>query len=712
MQIIQTIRDKGAAIVIAVIALSLIGFILMDAKPGSNGGIFSSSSTTVGKVNSESIELNDFNRRTNFIAAQEEKNGQQVTSMRTYQLRDQMWNQMVAEKIFYAETEKLGIELTSRELSAILLSNDPSNPLMQKQELLDETSRQLDMGKVQKYLAENLKNAKGDKGAEADAEIVEPLKLTTAVAKYSGLLNASAYYPAWMQKKDAAETKNFALISYVTVPFNDISDSTVKVSDQEINDYVAKHKDLFKQEAGRMISYVGFSQQPSREDSNRVRTMVEDLKAPFAADSNAGSFVTKNASAIEFDDNFKTKDKFAGVANFDSLVAAPQGSIYGPYTDAKNYVLAKVIASKPIPDSVRARHILLQTYNPQTKEQMMPDTTAKKLADSILAAVNGGADFAALAAKYSMDQGSGAKGGDVGTFGHSMMVPEFETFAFTKPVGSKDVVRTVFGYHVIEVMEQKAFKPGYKIAFLAKEIMPTDATINKASLDATKASAEKDAKGLAAYAQKNGYSLTQVPTIVKENDFSVGGLQDARQLVRWVFDAKKGAVSEPFNMGDQFVVAVVDKIQEEGVQDAETARSGSEVIIRNEKKAKIIMDKLGNNPTLEAAAAAYNKQVLQAGADSSITMAGKIINGLGIEPKVIGASFDKEFQTKVSPSFAGNTGVFVIKVNSIQSKPADTPEMAAQQLSAKLAALRNETNNWYEGLKKLADIKDKRSKYF
>jgi len=151
---------------------------------------------------------------------------------------------------------------------------------------------------------------------------------------------------------------------------------------------------------------------------------------------------------------------------------------------------------------------------------------------------------------------------------------------------------------------------------------------------------------------------------------------------------------------------------EEGVQDVKAARPGCEVIVRNRKKSEVIIKKLGNAPTLESAAAAYNKSIQQAGADSSITMASQIINGLGMEQKVIGASFNKDYQAKVSPPISGTSGVYVIKVSSVQAKPADTPEVAAKQITAKLGTLRGEIGNWYEGLKKQASIKDNRSKYY
>ncbi|MBP9097453.1 MAG: peptidylprolyl isomerase [Ferruginibacter sp.] len=709
MQIIQSIRDKGAAIVIIVISLSLIGFILMDSRQGGNS-LFGSTSTNVGKVNGENIELAYFNKRVKQTEdLQEQRTGQRSSGTQTYQTREQMWNQIVAEKIFFAETEKLGIDFTSKELSAVLLSNDQNNPLLQEQGMKDPVTGKLDVTKAQTALS-NIKKFKGEQLDAVNAQIVEPLKLTSIVSKYTGLLNAAVYYPGWMKDRDNTESKNFSQISFVNIPYSEISDSTVKVTDEEINEYVKKHKDLFKQEAGRIISYATFSQLPNQADSNRTKAMVSELIAPFAADSNAKVFVARNTSAIDFDDKFKPKSKY-NIAVIDSIVSQGIGTVYGPFVDKGNIVISKMLGISQLPDSVKARHILIPVNDPQTGQPVNADSTAKKLADSIYNAILSGADFASLALKYSSD-GSKDKGGDLGTYGYGAMVPEFNDFTFENPVGSKKVVQTQFGYHVIEIMNQKDFKPAYKIAFIAKEIMASDITINNASLEATKASAEKNKEALVKYLAKSGVHLTEVPTAVKENDFSVGALQDARQLVRWVFEAKKGDVSEPFSIGDQFIVATVEKELSEGVQDAATARPGAEAIIRNRKKAEIIIKKLGSNPTLESAAAAYNKTIQMAGADSTLTMSSQIINGLGVEAKVIGASFNKDYQTKVSPAIAGTSGVYLIKINGIQSKPADTPEVAAQQISSKVNTMRGSIGNWYEGLKKQASIKDNRSEFY
>lgn len=710
MQIIQTIRDKGAAVVIAVIALSLIGFLLMDANSGSNK-FFSSLSRNIGKVNGEVIEAKEFEKRfkiaDDMARQQSQRTGQTPNADQT---REQVWNQIVAERVFYKEAQKLGIDFTSKELTAILTSNDPSNPFLQDQSMIDPATGRLDVTKISQALTD-IKKAKGERRDAIDAQLLEPQKLTSISSKYFSLLNASAYYPGWMKEKDSVEAKNFANISYVAVPFNVITDSTVKVTDSEIESYIAKHKNQFKQEAGRLISYVAFSQLPSSADSAKTKDIISSLKQGLITETNTKNFIARNISAIEFDSNYLPKSRITSVA-IDSITKLNTGSVYGPYVDGGNYVLAKLLGGKTLPDSVKARHILIPTVDAQTGQPITEDSVAKNRADSIYNVIKAGGDFAKLAVQFSSD-GSKDMGGDLGTFGYGAMVPEFNDFCFNKPVGSKGVVRTQFGYHVIDITNQKGNSPAYKIAFMAKEILPSDVTINNANLNATKLSAQKNNKEFESYIAKNGLQKISWPTIIKENDYTVGQLQDARPLVSWAFDAKKGDVSEPFNIGDQFVVATVEKVQGEGTQDAKTARPMVENIIRNQKKAETIIKKLGTNPSLESAASSYNQQVQTAGADSSITFISQIIPNVGPEPKIIGASFNKDYLTKVSPPIEGSNGVYVIKVNSIGTKAVLNTEAAAEQQTQQTTTLRNQVAaGWFEGLKNQATIKDNRSKYF
>ena len=273
-----------------------------------------------------------------------------------------------------------------------------------------------------------------------------------------------------------------------------------------------------------------------------------------------------------------------------------------------------------------------------------PDSTAHKLADSIETAIKGGANFDSLEAKYTTDQAAHKDKGvmtfDLTTIQGEGFAKEFGDFLLNEKGETKKVVKTQFGWHYIEIFDKKNLGPAYKVAYMAKEIAPSDETINDANAAATKLSGQaRDKQAFDKYVAQNGLKEISVPNVIKENDFQLGGLQDARQIVKWAFDAKEGEVSEPFSMKDDFIVAVVDRKIREGTPDVKTARPMVESIIRNMKKADEIKKKLNNPSTLEAAAKAYNLQVLNTGADSTLTFDAQLINGVGNEPKVAGACF-------------------------------------------------------------------------
>jgi peptidyl-prolyl cis-trans isomerase D len=640
MQIIQNIREKGSAIVIGVIALSLIGFIMMDSRSANNR---SGSNSSIGKINGETIDNKDFAEK---VKQMEDQRGGRSSGTDLYQMRQSAWEQIVTEKVLNSEFEKLGLIFSPKELSSILFSEDAPQTL--KQAFTDKATGQYDIEKARQWWIQ-AKKAKGEQRDAIETQIVEPLILQTLATKYSSLIAASAYYPTWMQEKENADNNTFANISYVAVPYNTISDSTIKVSDQDLEDYMSKHANIYKQDGGRLISYVSFNANPNSTDTIKTLEYVNNLKASFVADTNAKAFVARNMSAINFDDSYSPKTKLT-MSQKDSITALANGAVFGPYLDGANFVLAKMIGSRQLPDSVKCRHILIATKNPQTGEQTLSDSIAKKRIDSIETAIKGGADFNKLVLQYSNDPGSKDKKGeyDFSSSQFSNLAKEFAETIFYGTTGDKKVVKTDFGYHYIEVLSQKNFEPAYKIAYEAKEILPSDETINQASAQATKLSGEaRDMKALDAYVAKNGLRKIDIPVLVKENDYQLGALPDARQLIKWAFDAKQGEVSEAFNLNDQFVVAAVEKIQPEGLPDARTARPMVELTVRNKKKAEEISKKLGATPTLESAAAAYNVQIGSAGADSTITFSAQIINGVGQEPKVIGAAFNKAFQTKV-----------------------------------------------------------------
>ena len=142
MQIIQNIREKGTAIVIGVIALSLIGFILMDANLGSSRNSASGSST-IGKINGVAIDTKEYSEKVKLI---EDQYGGRVSGAQTNMIRQNAWDQLVAEKVLMAEFEKLGLSFSPKELSTIMFSEDAPQSL--KQAFTDKTTGQYDISKV------------------------------------------------------------------------------------------------------------------------------------------------------------------------------------------------------------------------------------------------------------------------------------------------------------------------------------------------------------------------------------------------------------------------------------------------------------------------------------------------------------------------------------------------------------------------------------
>ena len=712
MSIIQNIRDKGTVIVIGVISLSLIGFLLMDARSGAAKGLFGGGdSKTIGIVNGKDIGIDEFNAKVKDAEAQYPNTNGGVRQ----QIMQSVWDQMVAEKIVATEFDKLGLAFTPKEMSTIMFSDEAPQQL--KQAFTDPQTGQYDVAKAQQWWAQTRKSKNEEQRQALNSQIIEPMRLNSLYTKYTSMIAGSIYTPSWMTAKENEDDNSFANISYVAIPYSVISDSAIKVTDDDIEKYLEKNKLKYKQEAGRMMSYVTFSASPDAKDSSGVRNLIEGLKPSFAADTNAKTFLARNTTAINFFDGYALKSKMQ-MPDKDSIINLPEGKVFGPYLDAGNYVLAKKLSTKLLPDSIKCRHILLGTNNPQTGAVIMPDSVAKQKIDSIEAAIKTGADFTTLEEKYSTDEAAKKDKGvmtfDIATIQSENFAKEFGDFLLNEKGETKKVVKTQFGWHYIEILEKKNPQPAYKVAYLAKEIIPSDETINAANAAATKLSGQsRDLKAFDQYVKQNGLTKIDVPAVVKENDAQLGGLQDARPIVKWAFDAKEGEVSEPFSVSNQFVVAVVTKKVKEGLPDVKTVRPLVESLVRNKKKADEIIKKLEKNSSPEAAAAAYQKQVLTTGADSTLTFNAVIINGVGNEPKVAGAAFNKDYQTKVSPPIAGNTGVFVIKVNSISTKPPAPLAVAQQQKNMKQNQLmQSALGKSFEALKKKADIKDKRSKFF
>ncbi|MFZ6025462.1 MAG: SurA N-terminal domain-containing protein [Bacteroidota bacterium] len=695
MSVIQRIRDKGAWIVFAIIALALIAFILQDGV-GRGGSAFSNTSV-IGKVNGEKIERLDFESK---LAMQERMYGAQ--GAQRDQLIGALWMQEVERLVLKQEYNKLGLQVTPKELSDILFG--PNSPL--RQEFTDPNTGEFKVAEARQAFNQIKKSTNKEQVDMINKAYIEPTIEQTLRSKYMALLQGASYVPKWLVEKQQSDNNAIASISYVYFPYASVPDSSVKVTDADIAAYVKKHsKEYQKEEETRTISYVTFNASPSGADTLNTLNQLMSLKEEFATTSDVSAFLTKAGTEFPYYDSYFSKSKMQQ-PNKDSITKTPVGGLYGPYLDGSNFTVAKMISVKNWPDSARVRHILIGTVNPQTQQLLRADSTAKRLADSIETAIKGGADFTALCAKYS-DDGNKNTGGVYDYFPQGQMVIPFNDFCFDKPVGSKGVVKTEFGYHYVEVLGQKNFNPAYKIAYLSKPILASSETISAASTSAAQfASAAKGKKEFNATALKLNLTVLAAAEI-KQNDFNVNGVGQSRQLVRWIYENKNGDVSEPVEVGDRYVVAIIAGINPAGTMSVAEARPLVEGFVRNEKKAKQILDGKFKGNSLEAIASAIGSPVLHA---DSLSFSTPFLPNVGSEPKIVGAAFNKSLQGKTSAPIAGLTGVFAVKVesNSARAGMMDTETIRQTLMQGnRVAVFRG-----VQALRSAAVIKDNRFKFY
>jgi len=692
MSIIQNIRDKGAWIIFTIIVIALVAFVLQDGI-GKQGN---TTKTDLGTVNGVAINKINFEEKLEIQVQNYASQG-----VKREQLIGFLWNQEIDRILYINEQEKLGITIGNKELTDVLFGTE--SPF--KQEFTDPNTGEFKVNDAKQAIAQVKKSKNQEQINQIEKLYIEPSIENRLRNKYQALIVKGLQLPTWMVQKQYNESNSIANIDIIGVPYANISDSTIKVTDDEVASYIKENAAAFQvEEASKSINFVGFSAAPTSTDSTSVLNSITALKADFQAAQDPAVFLNKVGSDLPFYNSF-ISGKSIQIPNKEAIIAAGVGNVYGPYVDGKNYTIAKVIGVKQWPDSASVRHILITTAG-QNGQLVRDDSTAKKLIDSIRFAIAGGASFDAMVLKYSEDAGSKEKGGKYEMFPQAQMVGPFNDFSFDNSVGTKGVVKTDFGYHYIEVLKQTPRSPAYKIAYLSKAILPSSETIGAASAAAAAfATASKDIKSFNQEAVK--LNKQTFPAVgIKSMDYEIPGLGESRSLVRWVYENDLNSVSEPTEIGDSYFVAIITGEEKAGLASVASAKPQVEGILRDQKKATQIKQSFKGN-TMEAIAA--NAKTVVQPADS-INFNYSLIPGIGNEPKLVGAAFNKAFLNKPSAPIAGNAGVFVISVKS-QGAKAATQDLVSFE-SDLLNRTRSVIYRTNIALKKVAKIKDNRMKVY
>jgi len=694
--VIGKIREKSTLLLI-MIGGAMLAFILGDLI-NSGGFLLNGSQTEVGVIAGTGIEGKDFEARVQeAIENYKNQSGQSsVDANTTDQLREQTWNQMVRDIVFGNELDAAGVKVSADELFDMVQGSNPHPQVVQA--FTNPQTGQFEPAQVVAFLKRMETDPDMKKRWLAFEKDIAKLR---RAEKYNNLLKKGLYVTSAEAESDFIAKNQSTNIRFVVKRYSEVPDSTITVSDADIKNYYNQNKSKYEQDASRDVEYVAFRIDPSKDDFEKVRIWAEGIKAEFAAAENDTIFVNRE-SDMRFNARYMPKGQLGGA--IDSIMfAAEKGTVYGPYLEGNLYRMAKLIGVKTAPDSVEARHILIRPETAGSPEK------AKAKADSLKEAISKGADFAALATQFSEDPGSAEKGGELGWFEEGMMVPTFNNACFDGKKGDLVVVQSQFGYHIINVMDQKGNTAKRAVTFVDRAVEPSTKTFQMKYGEAEEFA--RSITSLASFDQEvagRGFNK-RIASNLKENDRVIAGLENARPVIRWAFEAEKEEVSKVFELGNTFVVGVLTAVREEGFASIDDVKEELEAGAKREKKAATFAEQF------EAAKAGdiqsiADKMNLPVEIRENILFSASAITGIGREPAVLGTVDGMEVGD-ISKPIKGEQGVYVVNVESRSDSPALADKRSsAQMMNASLSA--RVDYEVFEALKEKAEIVDNRARFF
>lgn len=715
MAVLNKIRQRSLFLIL-VIAMALFSFVLADLFKNSSG--FSiTSQDVIAEVNGEQIKRADFARSVENMSRQY---GNSRTSMQVMSL---VWDQELRKTLLEGQYEEIGLSVERDQMRDLL-----KNALLSYPEFQNEAGL-FDEDRLNEFIA-NLK-ANPEQTIPMGNMIVDYQAWTNIESNvatsgleqtYFNMVRAGITGTLSEGQMEYKLENDKVDIRYVQIPFTSIADSTITVSKSDISNYVNNHKDEYEVDNSRDIYFVDFPESASAEDEEEIKanlidllegkednattTEVDETREGFRNTTNNTDFLATN-SEIGLFDEFVFQNQLPGVAS-DSIYALNEGETYGPYKDAGYFKISKVIESKQIADSVKVRHILVPFVGGVRADATVTktDEEAKKTADSIHDAIKRGSKFLDLLS-LSSDLVSNANDGEIEFAYGASMAPEFKAFSFENGVGAVDVVRTDFGYHIIEILEQGEKSKAVKVGHLAQRIEPTKRTLDGLFNDMQKFEIAVANTDFREVAKEKGYVVKPVSG-VKELDESIPGLGAQRSIVKWVYEDGVGVGNyKSFNLpGGGHAVVIVTSINKEGVMSNEKASITAIPKIRKEKKADLIISRLTGS-TLDEMASAEGQSVRTA---IGINMKNPTLSGAGREPLVIGTAFGLT-EGATSDVIVGENGVYILEVTKI-TPATDIGNYQANANQVRTARSNTVNTDLYNALMEAAKIEDHRSIFY
>lgn len=674
MAILGQIRKRNG-LLIGFVAVALLLFLL--------GGIDWSrigkkDPNVLGKVNKEAISRQEYYSQLSLLSSQYQ--GQYPENL----LEGQVWNSLIEQKLIEQKFNASGLILTDK----MIWNMAKSSPLFNNPQFKDKS------GNINTKLIQD-EFQKMEESQNASPQYREYFQTMMTLKKNFGYQAMGKQYLGTYgsgmltNNKEiellAQNQSNIADIEYVKIDYNTYQKSNpVKVTDEDLKAYIEKHKSLFKIDENRTLDFVYFSAKPTPSDENNTlhslnallsQSIIEgDTIQAFGSVKNDSLYISELNTAQIADKPFisQYRSEKQLPQNLQTWVKnASIGQISNAYKDNGYYVLSKLIAKKNT-DSVTAKNILISYTGAQ---QIQPKTArnkdqAKKQADELAAKLNANPnDFTKLASQYSDDPTASSNNGEMKlTTAQDFPAPykKLQRFLETSSTNKAEVIETPQGYLVLMISQRKPDEIVYKLADLAKEIKPSEETIETARKQSTnfiQSIQGKSSREFIDFAKKSNYKPQQQRGIVRFGSM-LNGLHTDKDsdIIAWAFDSKrKLGDTEVFTTGDQsYIVARVSSLFSKGLADPSLVRDEIETEVRNEKLGKVIAEKVNSgNKSLDNLATEFKTTK----SNASISFDNPSVNG-EFEPKVGGAAFGLK-QGVTSKAIEGKSGVYVIVTKSI-----------------------------------------------
>ena len=677
MASLNTLRTKFGIVLSIVIAGALLAFILsLKTEMG-----FSGNDPRVGVIDGEKINYSEYYNQYEQVKAQ--SGAQESNEQQSAMLANAAWQALIGKYVLTPGFDKMGLRVTEPERMSMVSGQHPSQAFYNA--FADPRTGEYNVAAVHQFLSEAEANAQAQ---QAWAQLNEQARMEREVAKFLGLIKGGVYVNSLEVANGVNSANNTYAGKWAGKKYSAVPDSLIQLKSSDIKAYYNSHKNMFKQTPSRALSYVVFEVSPTDDDMLALEKSVAEVGAQFAATEELKSFVRANRNG-KIADNYVSAKQLSE----EEAKALLDGATYGPVLKNNEWTMARALDTKIVPDSMGIRHIVL----PYTQEA---------LADSLLTVLKGGADFAQVAAQYSVYDATAANGGEVGVMPFSAFSGEFAAALANAKTG--DIVKIASGDAIQLMQVYRADKPSKHVQ-VASITYPVEASAaTRRDIHNQAGTFSVNAKGSVEAFNEAASAAAVTPRIASlaQGERTIRGLEDSRDVARWAYGAEVGDVSEIFPVGKDYVIAMLTEIDDNEFAPLEKVSAQIRAQVLRDKKYDYIVKELSGS-TLDEQAKSLGTEVADF---DNVTFGAFYVNGPGFEPRLIGATSSTTEKGVLSAPVKGLSGVYVFEVDDIQTSDKQTAEGEKVRAQAMAESMAQQFS--VQAIQQMAKIQDLRGKYF